>query len=66
MPVCHSTVCVSMSVSAAEAAAIAPLFLIWQQYTQGIYCHSIDSNPGNMQDNAATVRYILNGADIGP
>ncbi len=55
-----------MSVSAAEAAAIAPLFFIWQQYTQRTDPHSIDSKPGNMQDNAATVRYLLNGADIGP
>ena len=31
-----------------------------------VYFHSIDKESKNVQDNAATVRYILNGAYSGP
>lgn len=31
-----------------------------------VYFHSIDKESKNVQDNAATVRYILNGAYFGP
>jgi len=58
-----------MAVSPAEDTAIAPLICMITAYIiilQETYCYSIDGKPGNMQDNAVTVRYILNGANFGP